>query len=213
MSSIRFLIFDLDGTLIDHSATIHRCAAAALKSLGLPIPTLAAIQKSVGSSPEVWMKQFAPRNLAPRAAAEYSRLLAQNATQGVRLLPGCRRILQNCHQRGIRLALFTNKSGPVTRAILAQQQIDRYFDVIVGLGDTPWRKPDPQLTKHVLQLLKAEPENSAIIGDSIVDIETAHDAGLPCLAVATGGHSTECLIQAGADQVYRSLTQLDSILK
>lgn len=208
MKTYRLALIDLDGTLIDQSAIIHRCCAETLAEFDLSAPSLAAVRRAVGSSPEIWLRQFAPAELVPCLASSYRRKLATRATEGVRLLPGCREFLRAWQERGVTLALLTNKDGDIARRILRHARLDRFFNLVVGADDTPWRKPQPQLTLWILDQLRAESNCTCVVGDSPVDLQTAQAAGLDCMAVASGAHSLLELHAIGATRVFLTLWDL-----
>jgi phosphoglycolate phosphatase len=81
-------------------------------------------------------------------------------------------------------------------------------DAVVGAGDTPWIKPSPELTAHVLRLLGAEPASAVLVGDSPYDVRAARNGGLPAWCVATGTHDAGQLRAAGADAVFADLKAL-----
>jgi phosphoglycolate phosphatase len=205
------VLFDLDGTLLDHFGAIHASHAHTLKQLGLPPPTMEQVHRAVGGGFEVAVKRIlGPEHqaLLPRALEIYREAWKNNMFSSVALLPGAREFLDTLKKRGVRCGVFTNKHGPSARAVLDHLGVSACFDGIFGAFDTPWLKPDPEFAQHALKTLGAEPATTCLIGDSPYDVEAARNGGFICYCVATGTHSTEELRQAGAAGVYPDFAAL-----
>jgi len=207
----RTVLFDLDGTLLDHFGAIHASHAYTLKKLGLPAPTMAQVHRAVGGGFEVAVKRMlGPENehLLPRAIEIYREAWAKNMFNGVALLPGARALLEALKADGVRCGVFTNKHGPSARSVCDHLGVTPLLDGIFGAFDTPWLKPDPEFARHVLCTLKAELPTTCLIGDSPYDVEAAINGGFICYCVTTGTHTEEQLRAAGAAGVYDDLIAL-----
>jgi phosphoglycolate phosphatase len=117
---------------------------------------------------------------------------------GVELLPGAKELLVALRQRQVRTAVFTNKHGPSSRLVCAHLGLSDLLDGNFGATDTPWLKPEPAFTQHVLTALGAEAATTLLVGDSPYDFQAAYRAGLAFIGVTTGTHSTEEMRAAGA---------------
>ncbi len=212
MPAFHTFLFDLDGTLVDHFAAIHRSHSHAMTQLGLPAPTLAQVRAVVGGGLENAISRLAGPALVARALPIYREYWDRTMLEDVVLLPGASELLSALKQRGLQSAIFTNKHGPSARLICAHLGIDRLVDGVFGAIDTPWLKPDRRFTDHVLAELKADARTTLFIGDSPYDIQTAHNAGLPSWCVATGTHTADELRTAGAEAVYDSLDEIAAAL-
>jgi len=204
----RTVLFDLDGTLLDHLPAIHRCYAHTLPQLGLPAPTREQVRRAIGGGLEDAMGHFVRPEDLPRALAIFRTHWEQTMLDGVALMPGAGALLQALRARGCRLAVLTNKHGPSSRAVCAHLGIALLLDGVFGATDTPWLKPDPRLTAHALAALGAEAASTCYIGDSPFDVETARRGGLAGHFVTTGTHSAEELRASGAGRVYPDLAAL-----
>ena len=205
-------LFDLDGTLIDHFAAIHRCHAYTMKQLGLPPPTLAQVRSVVGGGLETAIERLVGREHVAAAVPIYRAYWDTILLDDVVLLPGAREMLASLHARGAKLAVFTNKLGSSSRLICEHLGIASLLDGNFGAKDTPWIKPAPEFTAQVLAQLGAVPETTLLVGDSPYDIQTARNGGFPCWAVTTGTHNAEELHAAGADAVFADLIALQAAL-
>jgi phosphoglycolate phosphatase len=202
------VLFDLDGTLIDHFKAIHRCHTHAMTTLGLPAPTLAQVRAAVGGGVEVAVERLVGPALKAAALAVYRPHWNATMLEDVDLLTGARAILTSLRQRGSRTAVFTNKHGPSSRAVCTHLGLADLLDGNFGATDTPWLKPDPSFTRHVLAALGAEPASTLLVGDSPYDFQAARNAGLAFLGVTTGTHTAGELRAAGAERVCADLIEV-----
>jgi phosphoglycolate phosphatase len=185
--SIRLVVFDLDGTLVDSRRDIAESANATLVSFGAPPLSEEAIGRMVGDgAPVLVARAFAaqravkPRDALDRFLTIYnSRLLIHT-----RPYEGMTQVLADLAPR-MDLAVLTNKPLAATRAILDGLDLTRYFpdDRVVG-GDGPFpRKPDPTGLQHLMALCGASGRETVLVGDSVVDWRTTRAAATgSCLA-------------------------------
>jgi phosphoglycolate phosphatase len=206
------VLFDLDGTLIDHLKAIHRCHARTLRQLGLPEPTMAAVRAAVGAGLETALARLAGPERVAEALPIYSAHWDATMLDDVELMPGARDLLEQLRAAGAACAVLTNKRGPSARAVCEHLSLAPLLAGIFGAGDTPWLKPDPRFVRHVLAELQAAPATTCLVGDSPYDLDTARNASLTFIGVATGTHSVEQLREAGAETVCHSLTEAGAIL-
>ncbi len=207
------VLFDLDGTLIDHFRAIHRSHTHAMTQLGLPAPTLERVRAAVGGGVEVAVERLVGPELKAAALAIYRPYWAATMLDDVDLLPGAKEILSALRSRGLRTAVFTNKHGPSSRAVCAHLGLDPLLDGNFGATDTPWLKPEPSFASHVLTALGADAATTLLVGDSPYDFQAARNAGLAFLGVATGTHTAEELRAAGAERVCADLHEVGRELR
>ncbi|MBW8781289.1 MAG: HAD family hydrolase [Verrucomicrobia bacterium] len=201
----RTVLFDLDGTLIDHLPAIHRSYSHTLPQLGLPAPTYQQVKNAIGGGLENAMLKFVPPEKLAEGLRIYRTFWDITMLEGAEPMPGARELLEQLHRRGVACAVFTNKHGPSARSVCAHLGLAPFLDLILGAKDTDWLKPQPEFAAHALAELKANPATTCLVGDSPWDVEAAHAAGFPCFAVTTGTHSAEELRAAGADAIYDNL--------
>jgi phosphoglycolate phosphatase len=208
----RTVLFDLDGTLIDHFKAIHRCHTYTLGQLGLPAPTMTAVHAAVGAGLEVALARLAGSERVKEALPIYAAHLDATMLEDVELMPGARALLEQLVAAGVTCAVFTNKRGPSSRTVCDHLGVTPLLAGIFGAHDTPWFKPDPQFARHVLAELKAEPATTCLIGDSTYDVETARTGGMGFVGVTTGTHTAAQLRAAGASAVCASLAEVETVL-
>jgi len=201
----RTVLFDLDGTLLDHFAAIHRSHAYTMRQLGLAEPTMAQVRAAVGAGVEVAVERLVGKELKAAALAIYRPYWDATMLDDVELLPGAKELLVFLKARGVRTGVFTNKHGPSSRLTCAHLGIAGLLDCNFGATDTPWLKPDPQFARHVLAALGADAAGTLMVGDSPYDFEAARNAGLAFYGVTTGTHTAAELKAAGATEIFPDL--------
>lgn len=100
------VLFDLDGTLIDHLPAIHRCYVHTLPQLGLPAPTREEVRHAIGGGLENAMRRFVSEADLPRALAIYRAYWDQTMLDGVTLMPGADELLRALHAYGATFKSF-----------------------------------------------------------------------------------------------------------
>jgi phosphoglycolate phosphatase len=180
-------VFDLDGTLIDSRRDIANAANAVLQSTGAPPLDEEALGRMIGDGAATLVARAfaaAGRPEPPDALARFLQIYGRGLLTHTRPYPGIPDALDALSAR-VPLALLTNKPIAATRAILDGLDLARFFphDRVIG-GDGPLpRKPAPDGLLRLAEDAGADPGRTLLVGDSIVDWQTAHDAGAPmCLA-------------------------------
>jgi phosphoglycolate phosphatase len=204
------ILYDLDGTLVDHFTAIHRAITHAQRAIGAPPSSYELVRATVGGSIEVTMARLIGPELAPRAIPYYHDFFAQIMFEDLHPLPGAACLLENLHARGLRQAVLTNKQGDTARAVVRHLGWDKWVELVLGTHDTPWRKPMREFVLHAVEKLGVAAEDTLLVGDSTFDIEAAANAGMRCQAVATGSHTRAQLLahQPAPEAVYENLSDL-----
>lgn len=210
--SHRTVLFDLDGTLIDHFKAIHRCHVHAMRRLGLREPTLAEVRAAVGGGLDVAIARLAGREHAAAALPLFIEHWNATNLDDVTLLPGAPGLLAALRAAGVRCAVLTNKRGPAARQVCTHLGLDPLLAGVFGANDTPWIKPDARFVQHVLTALGGDATATVLIGDSPYDLATAQNAGLAFYGVTTGTHTAGELRAAGATTIFASLAAVGPAL-
>ena len=205
---IRAILFDLDGTLIDQFAAIHRAFVRVLTQMGFPAPSYAKVKRSVGGASESTMTKLIGPERAKEAVAILRPIFEEEMFNGLVALPGSMEILEFCKNKGLKAAVLTNKYGPHARAACDHLNFSKYLAFTLGAEDTKWKKPDARITHHALRELGTRPEETLYVGDSTYDHQTAVNAGMKCLLVATGTHAASDLRELPCISVDLSLSDM-----
>jgi phosphoglycolate phosphatase len=215
MRDLRFraVIFDLDGTLLDHFRAIHKVFSVVFERVGAPPRGFEEVKRAVGGSHETTLRQFVSDAQFDEALRIYRELIqGEMALEGVLLLEGAAETLEQLRLRGVKMAVLTNKWGKVSRRLLHHLEVAHYFAAIVGAEDTPWKKPQPEMTDFTLRKLGASPAETLLVGDSPFDAATARAAGLKVCLIATGTHTREQLMGEQPDWLVGSLREVIGLL-
>lgn len=204
------VLWDMDGTLIDQTAAIIECFRQVVVSLGHPSPDPNEIRRSLGGPMASTMGLFISTDQMDAATQAFRALFPKIMFEGLIILPGALELIRAFDAAGIPQGILTNKHGETARTVAEHCGFSPYMKACVGNTDTNWHKPQAELTNHTLSKMQANLEGACLIGDSPTDVETATQVGLPCYAVATGAHSVEELMEAGAVFATQSLTELSS---
>jgi phosphoglycolate phosphatase len=208
MSRFATVLFDLDGTLIDHFKAIHRSHSHTMSQLGLVPPTFEQVRAAVGGGLEHAIARLAGPDRVAAALPIYRAYWDATMLDDVVLLPSAREILTALRARGIKTAVFTNKLGSSSRAVCEHLGIATLLDANFGAKDTPWVKPQPEFAAYALQQLGASANSTLLVGDSPYDVAAAKAAGFPCWVVTTGTHNAAELAEAKADRVFDGLAEV-----
>lgn len=193
---IKGVIFDLDGTLIDSYQAIYLGFYYVYTQLNLAPLSFAEVKKVVGRGLHHTFHELLGDELVPRALALFREKYEEVFREHTKLLPHVPEVLEELHRRKIRLAVASNKWGRFSRAIFEHFQLQKYFTCIVGDGDVAHNKPDPEMIYYVLSKMGLKKEEVIFVGDSVIDIQTAKNAGMRIFAIPSGNASKEDLEKA-----------------
>ncbi len=129
----------------------------------------------------------------------------------VSLLGGAEELLNSLHGR-VKVALATMSNREIIDKLLPEKSLKGYFDVVITADDVHQPKPNPEIFLKAAAGLKVRPEGCVVVEDSIFGVKAAKDAGMRCVAVATGAYSKEELKEEGADLMVVSLNERKKIL-
>jgi phosphoglycolate phosphatase len=206
--TFRTVLFDLDGTLIEHLPAIHRSYAHTLPQLGLPPPTYEQVKRAIGGGLEKAMRNFVTAEQLPEALRIYRAHWDATMLDGAALMPGAEALLAALNERGVTCAVFTNKLGVSARAVCAHLGVMPMLRAVYGAKDTPWLKPEVNFALHGLTDLGADPASTVLVGDSPYDVDAAGLAGMAFAGVTTGTHTEVQLREAGATTLFADLVAL-----
>lgn len=189
-------VFDLDGTLVDSRRDLAESANELLAAYDAPPLSLEAVTGMVGEGARVLVERvFAAAGghpaVPPGALDRFLEIYERHLVVHTRLYVGVVEALDVLSDRAS-LAVLTNKPGAHTRLLLEALGIASRFQWVLG-GDSPFpRKPDPSSLRHLMHAAGTTTTTTVMVGDSMVDIETARQAPTRmCLALYGFGQFSE----------------------
>lgn len=194
--TIKGVIFDLDGTLIDSYEAIYLSFHHVYTQLNLKPLSFAEVKKVVGRGLNYTFRELLGEELVAQALFLFRQKYEEVFREYTKLLPDVPEVLEELYRRQIKMAVATNKLGRFSRAIFAHFQLQKYFTTIVGDGDVSQNKPHPEMLNYALDKMGLAKEEAIFVGDSVIDIETAKNAGMKIFAVPSGNSLREDLAKA-----------------
>jgi len=205
MQSIRGVIFDMDGVIVD-SHPFHRKAwHDFLLSVGKDVAESdldfildgrkrhEILRHFLGELPEAQLIQYGNRK------DEFF----QEVSSDVKPIPGVVEFVHHLSQKGIPAGVATSGSGQRTRFTLDLLQLSSHFKTVVTGNDVSEGKPDPTIYRVACQQLEVKAENVVAFEDAVSGIRAATGAGIRCVGVG-GQQQAEKLREAGAEQVIKN---------
>ena len=196
-------IFDLDGTLLDTLGDLAASVNFALRTHGMPEHSVDDVRRFVGNGVRKLMQRAVPNGDAnsdfEAAFATFRQHYMAHSLDTTRPYAGIPETLAALRQQGCRIAVVSNKMMAATQE-LCQHFFPDTVEVAIGEHDAEGirKKPAPDTVLAALRRLGVGKESALYVGDSDVDIETARNAGLPCISVLWGFRDRDFLLQHGA---------------
>lgn len=190
-------IFDLDGTLINSIYALNRTINLTLESCGLsPIDeehTKQFVGDGYGKFVERALLYQGDLKLAhlEQALAAYRTFFQTNCLYRIDAYEGIRELLDYLKQKGIQIAVLSNKAQEQTVQNIETVFGKGYFDLITGERDGMNRKPDPAGALYTAQTLGVKPGECLYLGDTNTDMKTGQAAGMDTVGVTWGFRSRE----------------------
>jgi phosphoglycolate phosphatase len=214
-SGFRHVVFDLDGTLLDTGADLVAATNHVLATFDVAPVAAATLRSYVGDG----ARTLVARALGPERShlldAGVERFLAhyrRHLLDETRPYPGMEALVAGLHGRGVRVSVVTNKAEALSRAILGGLGWLRWVESLVGGDSLPTRKPHPAGLERVLALAGTAHASALMVGDSVIDRDTAAAAGVPFCGVAWGFASEELRAAAPAVRLAADASALAAVI-
>lgn len=195
-------IFDLDGTILDTLEDLANAVNFALEKMNYPVRTLDEVRRFIGNGMVKLIERSVPDRTGEtereKTLALFSEYYLAHLADFTKPYDGIPEMLNMLKENGCKLAVVSNKSDEAAKAVVKICFGD-CFDIVLGKSDSFPAKPDPSSVLYVMETLEAEKNDTIYIGDSDVDVITAHNAGLKCIGVTWGNRSRAELENAGAE--------------
>ena len=211
------LIFDLDGTLIDSRLDLANAVNATRAEMGKPPLEHSTVFSYVGNGAPVLIRKAmgpdATEDEVRHALAFFLAYYREHAVDATELYPGVRQSLDQLHAAGIPLAVLTNKPVRISHAIMDFFGLSPMMIRVYGGNSFGHKKPHPIGIDTLRTETGIAPDETWMVGDSIVDMQTARNAGVRACGV-TWGFQPETLGDCPPDLLVDSMEDFAShILK
>ena len=213
---LRLIIFDLDGTLADTLDDIGDGVNRMLGDFDLPLLTRKDVQANINNGPRELIRRSLPekyRNdeeFVTKALAIYKGYYNLCYCNKTALYPGVKDSLTALSEKGIRLAVLSNKQDEAVKVIVSSLLPDIPFACVLGQGEFP-TKPCPDAVIHIMNTVGVSPEETAFVGDSNVDMQTALNSGTYPVGVTWGYRDRDVLTESGARLLIESTDKLSAL--
>ncbi len=209
------VIFDLDGTLLDSLNDILAVLNRTLDKFGLPQITRGQAQSYIGNGARELVRLAIGNENADRLdeiLAYYKSEYAKSDNKLASLYEGEEEVLYALKERGVKIAILTNK--PHAAAMRANGIFfEKFgFDLILGQTDGIALKPASDAVYKIIDELRVKREECLFVGDGETDVATAKNAGMDCVSVLWGYRTEEQLKAAGASVFAEHFAQLEKII-
>jgi phosphoglycolate phosphatase len=212
---LRHVVFDLDGTLVDSRADLAAAVNAGLAALGCTALPESQIVSFIGDGTARLVARALYAAAGPASAGEevltvFHEYYAAHLLDRTCLYAGIAELLATLQNTNVRVSVLTNKNEGHSRAILRGLAIQGLIGEVVG-GDTLGvLKPAPAGLRQLIETSTLPAHATAMVGDSVVDMEVARRAGVVGLGVAWGFGPSEALKAAGAQRILQRPAELQS---
>lgn len=192
----QLIIFDMDGTLVDSIEGLATATNKMLESKGYPLHPIEAYKKFVGNGIKMLVTRALPEAHRDQETVNlcYAKMLESYKIYyevGMGLYKGIDALLDEITNRGIKLAINTNKNQEMAEKV-AEGYLNRWhFEEVIGENKRYGIKPSPEAALHIAEVAGLNPSECIYIGDSEVDLKTAQNAGMKSIVVSWGFRTKE----------------------
>ena len=213
---IKAVIWDLDGTLLNTLDDLAASTNAALLKNDLPQRTTDEVRRFVGNGVRRLIEQAVPE--LGEAHPKFQQVLddfvahyGAHSRDNTRPYDGIMEALEQLTEMGAMHAIVSNKIDFAVKA-LSQDYFPGRMKSAVGDDPSRRKKPAPDSVLEAMRQMNVTAEECVYVGDSDVDVITARNAGIPCVAVTWGFRDEQCLRGAGAEYIAHTAEELVSMI-
>ena len=219
--SVRAVLFDLDGTLVDSAPDLTLAANKMLSALGYPQVNCTQVKGWVGDGVRSLVLRaltaivgdVPDESLIEQGYGLFQRYYAESVYQDSTLYLGVHETLQTLKSSGLALACVTNKPSRFTKPVLEKSGLTGFFGAVVSGDDLPLKKPDPAPLQFAAEQLGVPLTACVLVGDSINDIRAADAAEIPVLWATYGYAGQDDIVQDATYGAIDTIVQLCECLQ
>lgn len=213
----RLIIFDLDGTLLNTIDDLATSTNYALRQYGYPEHELAAYPYFVGNGITRLIERALPENARQedriaQLREKFVDYYQKHKTDLSRPYPGIPELLHKLQQKGMTLAVASNKYHAGTTELIRHFFGDQLFSVVLGQRDNIPVKPHPAIVHDILSQTGIKNSEALFVGDSGVDMQTALNSGITSIGVTWGFRPRQELAECGACYIVNKPEEIEEKL-
>ncbi|MCW8860376.1 MAG: HAD-IA family hydrolase [Deltaproteobacteria bacterium] len=206
MNRAPYLLFDLDGTLVDSVPDLTFSLNRLRSEANCPPLSQQQVGAMVGDGVKALVRRaLGDKHYSQQRLARFMEIYAQHLLDNTSCFPGIEELLNNHSPE--RMAIITNKPYQLTIQLLEGLDLLKYFKIVVGGDSFPQKKPDPMPVLKALEGLSARPEQAIMVGDHHTDIKAGRAAGTAvCFCTYGVGHNDGLATEYTAEKATDLLT-------
>ena len=213
---IRAIAWDLDGTLVYFNIDFIQARKNAIEIFtehGVD-PSDLSIQKPILENVKIGKEKFKEMKISEKKIKKILKKVEKSiikvesqAARNAKIVDGIREILEFCHQKQLKQAIYTLNTNETAKKTLKKIKILNYFDFIVGRDDVVNSKPHSDHLNYICKKLNLSNQELLVIGDNSRDIEGANNISAPSIGILTFKHSKNDLKGANFIIEQKKITQ------
>jgi phosphoglycolate phosphatase len=215
MNNKKCVVFDLDGTLLDTLVDLKNSVNFVLRGNGFSERSLEEIRAFVGNGIENLMRRALPSDISEdvfqKCFGDFKAYYKVHSEDFTKEYDGISEVLKKLKANGFYLAVVSNKADFAV-STLCEKFFPNIFDYAFGEREGVRRKPYPDSLNEIIKKLGVKKEDAYYVGDSEVDIKTAHNAAVKCIACTWGFRERNVLEAEAPEYIINSPTEILEIL-
>lgn len=207
---MKYIFFDLDGTLVNSSEGIIKCFKLTFSDLGHEIPDLPTMKTFIGPPLEVTFSQFGDDHFTEKALSIYRQYYRDKGVNQVSLYDGIVSALESLKSKGYSLYIATSKNHEMAVKMVDNLNISQHFESIFGALENSFTKTD--ILHRAIQELNIDISQALMIGDTKFDILGGKNVGMKTMGVSWGFGLIPTLVENGADLICHHPSELNNLI-
>lgn len=213
---IESVVFDLDGTLLDTLGDLRDSVNFVLRKNSLPVRSTEEIRDFVGNGIRLLVERSVPGNtpieIVDKCFDDFKEHYKTHSAVLTKAYDGIIDLMKVLKSKGIKIAVVSNKADFAVKTLM-EDYFSGLYDCAYGERAGVEKKPAPDGVFGAMNEIKARKESTIYIGDSEVDIETAKNAGLPCVSVTWGFRDKKVLENLCPEYIVDSPSDILNIIE
>ncbi len=219
---VRAVAYDLDGTLVDSVGDLAYAGNLMREELGLPPLPEVEIKTFIGKGIANLVRRALQKGREQEPIADdyfhnalhiyeqhYERVLCRTTRPYPRAIDG----LEAALDKGLSLAVITNKAARFTTRMLDELDLAKYFELRLSGDSLAHKKPHPEPLLYAAQHFGIHPRELLMVGDSENDAEAAHNAGSPTFILSYGYFQGHDLAELKATAIIADLVEAAKLIE